>query len=120
MCNEEPFELLDVTRPAEIARVINKCKSDTVNHLASLLSATGERDPQALWEINMNGLVNVLEAVKAANRSLFFPGSIAEFGSDAPRQKTPQDAVTHPTSIYGVSKVAGDPMCNYLSLKIWP
>jgi nucleoside-diphosphate-sugar epimerase len=115
--NEGPFELLDITRPAEIIRVIKKHNIDTVYHLASLLSATGEQDPQLLWEINMNGLVNILEAVKEANCALFFPSSIAVFGPDAPRVKTPQDALTRPTSIYGVSKVAGELLCDYYHLK---
>lgn len=115
--DEEPFELLDITKPADIARVINKYNIDTVYHLASLLSATGEQDPQLLWEINMNGLVNILEAVKEANCTLFFPSSIAVFGPDAPRVKTPQDALTRPTSIYGVSKVAGELLCDYYHLK---
>lgn len=114
---EGPFELLDITRPAEIATVIKKHNIDTIYHLASLLSATGEQDPKALWEINMNGLVNILEVVKEANCTLFFPSSIAVFGPDAPRIKTPQDALTRPTSIYGVTKVAGELLCDYYHLK---
>jgi nucleoside-diphosphate-sugar epimerase len=115
--NEGPFELLDITRPAEIIRVIKKHNIDTVYHLASLLSATGEQDPLLLWEINMNGLVNILEAARETGCSVFFPSSIAVFGPDAPRVKTPQDALTRPTSIYGVSKVAGELLCDYYHLK---
>ena len=115
--NEGPFELLDITKPADITRVIKKYNIESVYHLASLLSATGEQDPQLLWEINMNGLVNILEAVKEANCTLFFPSSIAVFGPNAPRVKTPQDALTRPTSIYGVSKVAGELLCDYYHLK---
>jgi nucleoside-diphosphate-sugar epimerase len=117
MISEGPFELLDITRPAEIMEVIKKHSVRTVYHLASLLSATGEQDPRALWEINMNGLVNILEVIREAGCALFFPSSIAVFGPDAPRRKTPQDALTRPTSIYGVSKVAGELLADYYHLK---
>jgi nucleoside-diphosphate-sugar epimerase len=117
MISEGPFELLDVTRPVEIMEVIKKHSVRTVYHLASLLSATGEQDPRALWEINMNGLVNILEVIREAGCALFFPSSIAVFGPDAPRRKTPQDALTRPTSIYGVSKVAGELLADYYHLK---
>ncbi len=115
--DEGPYELLDINNPAAITRVIKKYNINGVYHLASLLSATGEQDPQLLWEINVNGLVNILEAVREANCTLFFPSSIAVFGPDAPRVKTPQDALTRPTSIYGVSKVAGELLCDYYHLK---
>ncbi|MBM4236646.1 MAG: NAD-dependent epimerase/dehydratase family protein [Firmicutes bacterium] len=112
-----PFELLDITKSEAIAAIIKKYNIGTIYHLASLLSATGEQDPQLLWKINMNGLVNILEAAREADCSVFFPSSIAVFGPDAPRIKTPQDALTRPTSIYGVSKVAGELLCDYYHLK---
>lgn len=115
--NEGPFELLDITNAEAIAAVLRRHKIGTIYHLASLLSATGEQNPQLLWDINMNGLVKVLEAARECDCSLFFPSSIAVFGPDAPRIKTPQDALTRPTSIYGVSKVAGELLCDYYHLK---
>ena len=115
--NEGPFELLDITNDAAIAAVLKKYDINVIYHLASLLSATGEQDPLLLWEINMNGLVNILEAARETSCSVFFPSSIAVFGPDAPRIKTPQDALTRPTSIYGVSKVAGELLCDYYHQK---
>jgi nucleoside-diphosphate-sugar epimerase len=114
---EGPFELLDITNDEAIAAVLKKYDINVIYHLASLLSATGEQDPLLLWEINMNGLVNILEAARETGCSVFFPSSIAVYGPDAPRIKTPQDALTRPTSIYGVSKVAGELLCDYYHLK---
>ncbi len=115
--DQGPFELLDITKPHSITTVINKHDINTIYHLASLLSATGEEDPLTLWEVNMNGLVNILEVARERHCSLFFPSSIAVFGPEAPKIKTPQDALTRPTSIYGVSKVAGELLCDYYHLK---
>ncbi len=112
-----PFELVNVTKPEEIISVIKKYDVGTIYHLASLLSATGESNPQALWSVNMDGLNNILEAARENKCAVFFPSSIAVFGPDSPKDKTPQDAVTRPTSIYGVSKVAGELLCDYYHLK---
>ena len=112
-----PFELVNVTKPEEIISVIKKYDVGTIYHLASLLSATGESNPQALWSVNMDGLNNILEAARDNKCAVFFPSSIAVFGPDSPKDKTPQDAVTRPTSIYGVSKVAGELLCDYYHLK---
>ena len=117
LAEEGLFELLDITRPEQIETVIKKHGINSIYHLASLLSATGEKDPQALWEINMNGLIKILEAVRGHGCSLFFPSSIAVFGPDSPRDKTPQDTVTRPTSIYGISKVSGELLCDYYHRK---
>ena len=73
-----------------------------------------ESDPQRAWAINMGGLYNILEAARARNvRQLFWPSSIAAFGPDSPRTRTPQDTLMRPTTIYGVAKVAGELLCNY-------
>lgn len=117
LAEEGLFELLDITRPEQIEIVIKKHAINSIYHLASLLSATGEKDPQALWEINMNGLIKILEAVRGHGCSLFFPSSIAVFGPDSPRNKTPQDTVARPTSIYGISKVSGELLCDYYHRK---
>jgi nucleoside-diphosphate-sugar epimerase len=82
--------------------------------LAALLSATGEKNPQKAWHVNMNGLYNVLEAARARNLvRVFSPSSIAVFGPATPREMTPQDTVLSPTTIYGVTKVAGEHLCDY-------
>ncbi len=108
-----PFELLDITDRERLAEIIDKHKIDTVYHLASLLSATGEEDPQALWAVNTDGLINVLEIARNYSCAIFFPSSIAVFGPDSPKDKTPQDTIMRPTSIYGVSKVSGELLCDY-------
>jgi len=114
---EGPYEIFDVTDPVRAGEIVEKNKVDVIYHLASLLSATGEKDPRALWEINMNGLCNILEAARARNCSLFFPSSIAVFGPLSPKDKTPQDTITRPTTIYGIAKITGEMLCDYYHLK---
>jgi nucleoside-diphosphate-sugar epimerase len=116
--NEElllgPFEVLDVTDKDAIERIVRKYGIDTVYHLAGILSASGERNPALAWRVNMNGLHNVLEISKAQDIDrIFWPSSIAVFGSGAPRRKTPQETSLVPRTIYGVTKVAGELLCNY-------
>lgn len=109
-----PFELLDVTDAKALDAILGKYQIDTVYHLAALLSATGEKNPQKAWRINMNGLINVLEAARARNLvRIFSPSSIAVFGPTTPREMTPQDTVLGPTTMYGVTKVAGELLCDY-------
>ncbi len=112
-----PFEVLDITNREKFSAVIKKHGVNSVYHLASMLSATGEENPQALWEVNMNGLINILEAARECNCSIFFPSSIAVFGPDSPKDKTPQETVTRPTSIYGISKISGELLCDYYHSK---
>jgi nucleoside-diphosphate-sugar epimerase len=109
-----PFETLDVTDRAALDGLIRKFRVDTVYHLAALLSATGEKDPQKAWDININGLYNVLEAARERGLArVFSPSSIAVFGPATPREMTPQDTVLDPRTIYGVTKVAGEMLCDY-------
>jgi nucleoside-diphosphate-sugar epimerase len=109
-----PFELLDVTDRAQIAAVIGKYAVDTIYHLAALLSATGEKNPQKAWDININGLYNILEAGRELGLTrIYTPSSIAVFGPATPRVATPQDTVLDPSTMYGVTKVAGENLCNY-------
>ncbi len=115
--DEGPFELLDVTDAKKTEAVVKNNRVNTICHLASILSATGEKDPQALWNINVNGLINVLEAARAQGCSVFYPSSIAVFGAESPKDKTPQDTITRPSTIYGISKVAGELLCDYYHLK---
>jgi nucleoside-diphosphate-sugar epimerase len=109
-----PFDMLDVTDRPAIDRVLERHRVDTIYHLAALLSAVGETDPQRAWTVNMGGLYNVLEAARTHDvRQIFWPSSIAAFGPDTPRDQTPQDTLMRPTTVYGVAKVAGELLCDY-------
>lgn len=108
-----PFLLLDCTDAGAVDRAVGEGQVDTVFHLAALLSATAERNPQLAWEVNLEGLRNVLEAARVHCCAVFTPSSIAAFGPDTPRDPAPQDAIQRPTSMYGVTKVAGELLCDY-------
>lgn len=109
-----PFEYVDVTDRGTIRTVVKKYDIDEVYHLASILSATGEENPQLAWNVNMGGLYDVLEIAREHNiAKVFWPSSIAVFGPEAPRVKAPQNAVLIPKTMYGVAKVAGELLCNY-------
>ncbi len=106
---EGPFELLNVLDPAALADLIGRFQITQVYHLAAILSAKGEANPLKTWDINMSGLFNVMETGRLKGvRKVFFPSSIAAFGNDIPQQNTPQNAVLKPTTVYGMSKVAGE------------
>jgi len=107
------FESLDIVEADKIYELSKKYKIDTIINLAAMLSATGEKNPQALWNINMNGLYNILEVARELNLAVFTPSSIAAFGPSTPKVMTPQDTIQRPTTIYGVSKVAGELLCDY-------
>ncbi|MCR4396811.1 MAG: NAD-dependent epimerase/dehydratase family protein [Candidatus Saccharicenans sp.] len=112
--NSGPFENLDVTSREVLAQVIKNHRVKVIYHLAAILSATGENFPQKAWEVNINGLYNVLEASRELGvKQVFCPSSIAVFGPATPRIKTPQDTILSPTTIYGVTKVAGEHLCDY-------
>jgi nucleoside-diphosphate-sugar epimerase len=109
-----PFEKLDVTDGAAVEQCLERHGIDTIYHLAAILSAVGEQRPQTAWQVNMGGLYNVLEAARRCGvRRVFWPSSIAAFGPETPPLDTPQDTVMRPTTIYGVSKVAGELLCDY-------
>jgi len=109
-----PFETIDVTRKPELEAVIARYSIDTIFHMAAILSAVGEGRPQLCWDVNVNGLHNVLELARERNRiRLFCPSSIAVFGPETPRLNTPQEAVLRPRTMYGVTKVAGELLCDY-------
>ncbi len=111
-------EIVNVTDLAALRRVFKKHSFSAVYHLAALLSATGEKDPSKAWDVNMAGLKNVLDlSVETRVGKVFWPSSIAAFGPDAQKKMTPQDAVLHPTTMYGVTKVAGELLCNYYHSK---
>ena len=109
-----PFEYLDVTQKSDIQKVVEKYDIDTIYHLAAVLSALGEQNPQLAWNVNMNGLYNVLEIARESSMvRVFWPSSIAVFGPEATRVNTPQETVLIPRTMYGVTKVAGELLCNY-------
>ncbi|MCL2007329.1 MAG: NAD-dependent epimerase/dehydratase family protein [Treponema sp.] len=112
-----PFEMLDVRDGNAVAALIDKMKIDTIYHLAGVLSATGEGDPQMAWDTNMNGLYVMLEAARPRGCALMFPSSIAAFGPGTPTKNTPQDTIQRPSTMYGVTKVAGELLCDYYHLK---
>lgn len=107
------FEILDVTDGKGLSELVRKYKVNTIIHLAAILSAVGEKNPQRAWDINMNGLYNVLEVAREENCSVFTPSSIAAFGDSTPKDNTPQDTIQRPNTIYGVTKVAGELLCDY-------
>jgi nucleoside-diphosphate-sugar epimerase len=113
-----PVLSFDIGDAEAVSKAIRESEVDTVYHLAALLSATGEKDPQLAWRVNMDGLRNVIEAARMNGVSkLFWPSSIGAFGPDAPRTNSPQNAPLNPTTIYGVTKVAGELLCNYYFVK---
>ena len=108
-----PYEVLDCMDAAAIAETVRAHKADTVYHLAALLSATAEAKPQKAYDINMGTLVNVLEVAREKKCAVFTPSSIGAFGPTTPRNPTPQDTIQRPTTMYGVTKVAGELLCDY-------
>ena len=108
-----PFEFLDCLDPNHITRVMQRHKIDTIFHLAAILSAIGESKPNQAWQINVNGLYNIIEAARQYQCALFFPSSIGAFGPSTPPDKTPQVTIQRPETMYGVTKVAGELMCDY-------
>lgn len=96
-----------------IANAVRSHNADTVYHLAALLSATAEKKPKKAYDINMGTLENVLEVACELKIAVFTPSSIGAFGPSTPRNPTPQDTIQRPTTMYGVTKVAGELMCDY-------
>lgn len=107
------FERLDCTDATACRRLVVDHGIDTIYHLAALLSATAEGAPHRAWDVNMNGLYNVLEAAREEGCALFTPSSIAAFGPGTPAELTPQDTIQRPNTMYGVTKVAGELLCDY-------
>ena len=108
------FQTLDVLDKDAIANLIQEEKITQVYHLAAILSANGEKNPVQAWDINMRGLLNVLELAKEFKLDkVFWPSSIAVFGPNSPKTNTPQDAFKNPTTVYGISKLAGEHWCEY-------
>ena len=108
-----PFEVVDCTSLRQIQEVVRTYDVGTIYHLASLLSALAEDTPRVAWDVNLGGLYKILEVARQHRCAVFFPSSIGAFGPTTPRQGTPQDTIERPTTMYGVTKVAGELLCDY-------
>ena len=108
------FEFLDILDDKALLRIVQKHNIKQVYQLAALLSATAEQNPMFAWKLNMEGLFNVLNLAKdKIIDKIFWPSSIAVFGSTTPRNQTPQITITEPSSVYGISKLSGERWCEY-------
>lgn len=113
----ELFEILDVMDYEKMRALVEKYQVDTLIHLAALLSAVAEAKPKFAWDLNMVGLVNALEVAREFKLKFFTPSSIGAFGPNTPKDETPQDTLQRPTTMYGVTKVAGELLCDYYYTK---
>jgi nucleoside-diphosphate-sugar epimerase len=108
-----PFQVLDATDARAVGQAAMRHDADTIYHLAAILSAIGERDPRLAWHVNMSSLEAVLEVAREQKCAVFTPSSIGAFGPDTPKDPTPQDALMRPATMYGITKVAGELLCDY-------
>ncbi len=106
-------EIVDITEKDTIRHIVEKHEVDTIFHLASLLSAVGEKNPDQAWQVNTTGLKNVLDLARGKRIKVFWPSSIAVFGPNSPKEKTPQSTIIDPTTMYGITKCAGELLCQY-------
>ena len=109
-----PFEILDASDADALRAVCEQYKIHTVYHLVAMLSATGENFPMKAWDLNMQSLLHVLElAREGVIQKIFWPSSIAVFGPTTPKDHTPQQTIMEPSTVYGISKLAGERWCEY-------
>lgn len=108
-----PSAVVDITNPQQIADAVSKYQIDTIYNLAALLSAVAENKPQLAWKIGLGGLFNTLEVAREKNCAVFTPSSIGSFGPGTPKDKTPQDTIQRPKTMYGVTKVSGELLSDY-------
>ena len=111
--NGGPLEIADVTNAQQIAAIIDKYKIDSIYNLAAILSAQAEKRPLLAWNIQIGGVLNLLEISREKGCSLFTPSSIGAFGNSSPKMKTPQETIQRPRTIYGVSKVSCELLSDY-------
>ena len=111
--NSGPCEMVDCTNLEQVNDVVEKYNIDTIYHLAAILSAVAEAKPNLAWNVNINGLYNVLEVAREYGCAVFTPSSIGAFGESTPLDNTPQDTIQRPSTMYGVTKVAGELLCDY-------
>jgi len=113
-----PFEIIDATCKETILSVVQKYKVNQVYLLAAMLSATAEKFPQKAWDLNMSSLLAVLDLAKEKLiQQVYWPSSIAVFGSSTPKNNTPQQTIMEPSTVYGISKISGEFWCNYYHQK---
>jgi len=108
-----PFQVLDATDVRAVGQAVMRHDADAIFHLAAILSAVGERDPRLAWHVNMTSLESVLEVAREQGCAVFTPSSIGVFGPESPKNPTPQDTVMRPRTVYGITKVAGELLCDY-------
>jgi nucleoside-diphosphate-sugar epimerase len=115
--SDGPFEHMDCTVAEQIRDVVRRHRVDAIYHMAAVLSAVAEAKPQAAWHLNMDSLYAVLEIARQSGCAVFFPSSIGAFGPTTPRDRTPQDTIQRPNTMYGVTKVAAELLCDYYALR---
>jgi nucleoside-diphosphate-sugar epimerase len=114
LLNSGPFVFADCTNKEALIEVVNKYGINTIINMAAILSATGEANPLLAWDVNMNGLINILEVAREYKmEQVLVPSSIAVFGPTTPIDNTPQETILQPTTMYGVTKVAGELLGDY-------
>ncbi len=114
LLNSGPFVYLDATKKETLLDAVDKHNINIIINMAAILSATGEQNPMLAWDVNMNGLINVLELAREKKlKQVLVPSSIAAFGPSTPRNNTPQQTVLKPTTMYGITKVAGELLGDY-------
>jgi len=114
LLNSGPFEFIDISKKETIKKVVDDYDIDTVYNMAAILSAVGEEKPALCWDVNINGLYNILEIAREKEMTrIFVPSSIAVFGPETPQNNTPQETVLKPKTMYGVTKVTGELLGDY-------
>jgi nucleoside-diphosphate-sugar epimerase len=114
MMTSGPFEIIDATDKEAVLRVVKKYNVSQVYLLAAMLSVTAEKLPKKAWDLNMNSLLGILDLAKEKEiKQVFWPSSIAVFGPTTPKDNTPQKTIMEPSTVYGISKLAGEFWCNY-------
>jgi len=114
LLNSGPFEYMDITDKLTVEKVVKKYDIDTIYNMAAILSAVGEEKPALCWNVNINGMHNIIEIAYEYDMSrVFVPSSIAAFGPETPRNNTPNDTILKPKTMYGVTKVAGELLGDY-------
>jgi nucleoside-diphosphate-sugar epimerase len=113
VCGDGPFERVDCTHIRQIEEVVRRYDVGTIYHLGALLSAVAEERPRVAWEVNMGGLYRTLEVAREHRIAVFFPSSIGAFGPTTPRRRAPQETQQRPTTMYGITKVASELLCDY-------